>query len=106
MNYTAIVEHVRDPATITCRCDNCDETASADSLLPIGDAILTPGDPSPAGRCFACNSLSYVDQPELGYALDLLRQLLGCAELNQDDLEPHTVVLIDSARRLVKPEGR
>lgn len=103
MKYTATVEHTRDPASIICRCEGCDEMASADSLLPIGDAILTPGDDSPAGRCVACDSLSYVDQPDLGYALDLLRQLLDCAELSQDDLEPHTVVLIESARLALKP---
>lgn len=33
--------------------------------------------------------------------ITLLRAMLACAELNQDDLEPATVTLIENARRLL-----
>jgi hypothetical protein len=32
---------------------------------------------------------------------DGLRDLLSCAELNQDELEPETVVVVEEARRLL-----
>lgn len=102
MKYTALLEHVRPPESVICRCDGCDETASADSLLPIGDAVLTPGDPSPAGRCSACGSLSYVDKPDASALLEILQQLMECVELNQDELDPRTVVLIDAARTITR----
>lgn len=61
--YGASVEFAADPTIIRCHCSNCDWTGTADQLNEIGDAILTPGDPSPAGRCpdEECDALAYVD---------------------------------------------
>lgn len=100
-SYTATVDHLRDPRLVKCHCENCETTLTADMLAPIEDAILTPGDASPAGRCPECDQLAYVDQPDPKSLAEILQQLLECAELNQDDLEPHTRVLIESARLIM-----
>jgi NAD-dependent SIR2 family protein deacetylase len=100
--YIATVDFLRHRHLIACRCENCDQTYSADKLAPIVDASLTPGDPSPAGRCPECGQLAYVDAPDLTAVVEVLQQLLACPELKQDDLEPHTVVLIESARLLLR----
>lgn len=67
--YSAKIQFAEEPATIGCTCSNCDWTGTADKLEPIGDAILTPGDPSPAGRCPDCDCLAYVDTPAPAPAL-------------------------------------
>lgn len=61
--YKASIEFLADPETVRCVCDQCDWTGTADQLGPIGDAILTPGHASPAGRCpdKDCTALAYVD---------------------------------------------
>lgn len=58
--YTASIQFYKDPIDISCECGNCDWKGAADTLAPIEDCILTPGDPSPAGRCPECDSLAYV----------------------------------------------
>jgi hypothetical protein len=56
--YTAIIEA---PAADTlCECGGCDWIGRFRELVAIGDAFLTPGDPSPAGRCPYCEALAYV----------------------------------------------
>lgn len=47
-----------------CFCGGCGWTGRADALVPCEDAILTPGDASPAGRCPDCEALAYLDRPE------------------------------------------
>jgi hypothetical protein len=47
-----------------CQCGDCGAVNRFVDLKPIGDCSLTPGDPSPAGRCSECESLSYVVKPE------------------------------------------
>jgi len=48
-----------------CQCGGCDWAGPQSELEDIGDALLTPGDPSPAGRCPIedCQSLAYVVRP-------------------------------------------
>ena len=41
-------------------CENCSWSGPAQSVDDIGDCILTPGDPSPVGRCPDCGSLAYI----------------------------------------------
>jgi hypothetical protein len=43
-----------------CGC----EGITTDTMLVCEDAILTPGDPCPAGRCPECMGLVYLDRPE------------------------------------------
>lgn len=62
-SYTAVIEFAAEPSTIACSCGDCDWKGTADKLEPIGDAVLTPGDASPAGRCPECDTLAYVDKP-------------------------------------------
>lgn len=48
-----------DGATL-CHCGSCDyNRVAACDLLTIGDCVLTPGDPVPAGRCPMCDCLVY-----------------------------------------------
>ncbi|MPQ56257.1 hypothetical protein [Duganella sp. FT27W] len=100
-SYTATVDHLRDPRLVKCICENCETTMTADKLAPIESAILTPGHASPAGRCPECDQLAYVDQPDLQSLVEIVEQLLTCAELSQEELEPHTQVLIESARLIM-----
>lgn len=66
-DYKVQIDFARDPATILCTCSDCDWKGTADLLEDIDECCLTPGDPSPAGRCPECDSLAYVDQPaEMG----------------------------------------
>jgi hypothetical protein len=58
--YTAHIDYVDHPAEINCVCEDCSHEETADKLDEIGDCSLTPGDPSPAGRCTLCGTLSYV----------------------------------------------
>jgi hypothetical protein len=44
---------------MSCDCGDCEWQGAFSTLLDIGDCCLTPGHPSPAGRCPACQSLAY-----------------------------------------------
>jgi hypothetical protein len=50
--------------TAPVACGACDWTGTADQLEAPDGAILTPGDPSPAGRCPACGALAYLAEAE------------------------------------------
>jgi len=41
-------------------CNDCAWNGRAEDALPIVSCVLTPGDPSPAGRCPMCESLAYI----------------------------------------------
>lgn len=56
--YTATVD--APPGATPCACGDCDWSGPFSALAAIGDCALTPGDPSPAGRCPACGTLAYV----------------------------------------------
>jgi hypothetical protein len=49
-----------------CKCSDCGWINRFADLKEIGDCCLTPGNPSPAGRCPApqCNSLAYIVKRE------------------------------------------
>ena len=47
--YRAELDHLDDATP--CKCGDCGATWRYDQLAQIGDCSLTPGDPSPAGRC-------------------------------------------------------
>ena len=59
-DYVASIDFTTDPETIACSCDGCDWAGMASDAAPIESCSLTPGDPSPAGRCPECDSLIYV----------------------------------------------
>lgn len=64
MQYLAIIEdHLPGSTPVGgCGCEGkWPRTLCA--VAPIEEAVLTPGDPSPAGRCPCCNGLVY---PESG----------------------------------------
>ena len=56
--YAATVD--APPGATPCACGDCDWSGPFSALAAIGDYTLTPGDPSPAGRCPACSTLAYV----------------------------------------------
>lgn len=58
-SYVAVLDPL-DPV-MPCACGNCDWKGALAQLGPVGDCCLTPGDPSPAGRCPECEALSYPD---------------------------------------------
>ena len=57
-SYIAFIEGPDDETP--CECEDCDWQGPFSALAGIGDCILTPGDPSPAGRCPRCETLAYV----------------------------------------------
>jgi len=65
--YAATVFDMDNDTPVSC--GSCEWGGTASELLEIGDAILTPGDPSPAGRCPECESLAYVEDPPPLYNL-------------------------------------
>ncbi|MCM3583816.1 hypothetical protein M3795_25425 [Ralstonia pickettii] len=56
--YRAIVDHVEDRQP-SC-CGNCGWVGVAADTAEIDECSLTPGDPSPVGRCPECDSIAYV----------------------------------------------
>lgn len=52
------------PGATPCTCGDCGWSGPFAALAAIGDCALTPGDPSPAGRCPACSTLAYVTPRE------------------------------------------
>lgn len=60
MRYVAEIEVVEGTP---CECD-CGWEGPAEELAEIGECALTPGDPSPAGRCPKCDCLAYVQKEE------------------------------------------
>lgn len=53
-----IEHHGTDDAL--CLCENCDWRGPFSALAEPEGAILTAGDPSPAGRCPECGTLAYL----------------------------------------------
>lgn len=62
-DYKVLID---EPAPETpCECsDGCQGPIPYSALSEIGDCSLTPGDPSPAGRCPECESLAYIVKAE------------------------------------------
>ncbi len=56
--YRATVDHV-DDCQPSC-CGNCGWVGVAADTAEIEECALTPGDPSPVGRCPECDSIAYV----------------------------------------------
>lgn len=56
MNYRAVVE---EPADAPVACDVCEWIGVFADMHEIDECSLTPGDPSPMGRCPTCGSLAY-----------------------------------------------
>lgn len=58
-SYKVERDHLDD--VTPCRCGGCGADWRYDQLAPIVDCSLTPGHPSPAGRCAdpACDALAY-----------------------------------------------
>ena len=74
-SYSAEID-IEDDAAVSC--GSCSWKAKAHELVPIDGCALTPGDPSPAGRCPECDALAYVNRPDDDAAAalrDLLDQL-------------------------------
>lgn len=96
--YYASVEHIGDPEQIMCSCEDCDWKGPASDLNQIGDAVLTPGDASPAGRCPECDTLAYVDQISRDEVVKALKNMIGLAEeaiearKASDDPEDHELL--------------
>lgn len=60
-SYKALIDE--PPAETPCKCGGgCGWVGAFSALAEIGDCSLTPGDPSPAGRCPECESLAYVKE--------------------------------------------
>lgn len=119
MRYTAIVEEPDDTTPVWgCGCQQ--EGLILRHCLPVEEAVLTPGDPSPCGRCPTCQGLVYPNTlrariaaygPEL---LDAMRKLVAVNEQHNEAL--HKILgrppgwkdaYLDAAREVIaKIEGR
>jgi hypothetical protein len=79
MAYQAEIEDSLPRETPVNGC-GCDWPGTLGQVEPIRDCCLTPGDPSPAGRCPQCLGLVYVDTENtrlMDAAPDLLAALEG-----------------------------
>ena len=61
--YEAEVDHSADDEA-SVGCGSCAWHGRYDQTVAIGLCSLTPGDPSPSGRCPECDSLCYLDAVE------------------------------------------
>lgn len=113
--YQAVTDFWRKPPSETpCTCSNCEWSGMGDDLDEIEDCSLTPGDPSPAGRCPDCCSLAYVDTPEtrardaapdLLVALEALHEQAAAVLDYRDD--PELQVAVDAAvAAIAKAKGQ
>ena len=57
MRYQAEIEEDCDTVI---KCDGCEWVGTFGDVAEIEDCGLTPGDPSPAGRCPECGELVYI----------------------------------------------
>jgi len=80
-DYKALIDGIEDDAP--CRCEDCEWVGVFTDLAPIEDCCLTPGDPSPAGRCPECDTLAYVVQVERRELADALDALNDCNWLDE-----------------------
>lgn len=86
--YTASVAHFESRDLHAC--GDCDWQGETGALKPIGDAVLSPGDASPSGRCPVCDTLAYPVEPSA--PLDDPRAkgtVLAALRSWQRDLERH-----------------
>ncbi len=62
MIYTVEMDDLHDETTPVsgCGCGPCRSALTVADVVEIGDCCLTPGDPSPVGRCPHCDGLVYV----------------------------------------------
>lgn len=63
-------------ADTKCECGSCKWKGSYGALLEIGDCSLTPGDPSPAGRCPQCETLAYIVAQASNDLPNIIRRLI------------------------------
>ena len=62
--YQAHIDYAGFDEKSPAECGDCDWEGPVGDLLEIGDCSLTPGDPSPAGRCPECETIAYVVKPK------------------------------------------
>ena len=91
-DYVVEISLPDDAAKLPCKCGSCGWRGMASDVLEIEECNLTPGDPSPVGRCPSaeeCGSLVYLDReqdrardtaPEL---LDALKRVLELSPVCQ-----------------------
>jgi hypothetical protein len=72
------------PEDAPCECGNCDWKGAIAEATVIEGAVLTPGDPSPCGRCPECDSLCYLTRPE-DAVRDAATELLAAVLLTIDE---------------------
>lgn len=108
LTYNATIDEPDD--TDRCVCGNCGEWNEWQNLIPIEDATLTPGDPSPAGRCpeTGCNALCYMDRTKdraesnAMPMLKALRDLVSFADHNNTiNLTGKLAKAVGSARKII-----
>jgi hypothetical protein len=63
-HYKVHIDFMGEPDTLRANCDSCGWQGVASELADIGHCSLTPGDPSPAGRCPECDALAYLFDPD------------------------------------------
>ena len=68
------VDEVDDMGNTPCSCGSCEWTGTASEVTEVEGCALTPGHPSPVGRCPECDSLAYVDRDEDSNDPQILRK--------------------------------
>jgi hypothetical protein len=71
------------PEDAPCTCGSCDWKGAIAEAAIVEGAVLTPGDPSPCGRCPECDSLCYLTRPQDAVS-DAAPQLLAAVRATID----------------------
>lgn len=88
-DYLASIDHRAE--NYNCTCGDCDWSGDVDELDIIEGCSLTPGDPSPAGRCPECGTLAYPDEErdhdvdKARVAMALIRTVANMTEYKGND---------------------
>jgi hypothetical protein len=90
--YEVLIDHCHPDETpiIGCGCDGPPRTVA--DIAGIGACSLTPGDPSPIGRCPDCDELVYVDTAKTraaDAAPDMLAALIDLADAMREAMSAH-----------------
>jgi hypothetical protein len=101
-----------DPVTTMITCEDCGFECRLDLVADIESCALTPGDPSPVGRCPRCEALVYFVDPRDEAIRSVLQALKELDDLinepnGHDDYNKALIAASDKARAAIaKAEER
>lgn len=103
-SYT--VAEVEDRGSWPVACEDCGWEGAAGDVEDIGKCALTPGDPSPVGRCPECGTICYVQHTKYEAAMALVAELAAIDFNQHNALDPRYIsFFVGAAQHIVNAKG-